>query len=65
MENKRLTHDQAAFILQVSRQTIYNMQERDALPEVIDDMSILAYITSEQSRVDKMRERFHFVQEQS
>ena len=64
MENKRLTHDQAAFILQVSRQTIYNMQERDALPEAIDDMSILAYITGEQSRVDKMRERFHFVREQ-
>ena len=64
MENKRLTHDQAAFILQVSRQTIYNMQERDTLPQVIDDMAVVRYITEEQSRVDKMRERLRFVQEQ-
>ncbi len=64
MENKRLTHDQAAFVLQVSRQTIYNMQERSVLPDIIDDMSILGYIVNEQSRIDKMRERFKFVQEQ-
>lgn len=63
-ENKKLTHDQAAFVLNVSRQTIYNMQERGDLPTVITDAAIEEHVSNKRIEADRIETRHNFVKEQ-
>lgn len=64
MENiKRVTQDQAAFILNVSRQTIYNMQKRNELPHAITDVVIEKYVSDKRIELDRIEARHNFVKE--
>jgi hypothetical protein len=59
----KITHDQAAFILGVTRQTIYNMLERGELADVSGN-ALQVCIDAKQREVDLMASRLVFVTNQ-
>jgi hypothetical protein len=62
MVNKTVFSDtQAAFILGVTRQTIFNMKGRGDLPKTITKEAIEKYISAEESKVEKMRRDLVYV----
>lgn len=57
----KLQINEVCFILDVTRQTVYNMQQDGRLSQELTISSVQAYLDKQQHATDRMRGRLDFV----